>query len=123
MSSVSFYSYPFELKLISDIITFRAFHSNGNGNAFTHTTNSFTIADAITRLRDIGTIWMSSHDFALWNTIFEHTFGRSVEEELHQDGLRQTVWNVDGRWTGWESDDEFEGQNERFTLVVREEWG
>jgi hypothetical protein len=66
---------------------FSQYHNKGNHAA--HATTSLGIAHAITH------IGLNAHDLLMWESIFQHTFHRSIAEQL--DDGRETVWIVDAR--------------------------
>jgi hypothetical protein len=67
---------------------FRNFHKEGVTSA--HTATSLTVADAITQ----GGLSLS--DSSMWQHIFKHTFGRSINCELEERG--RSVWKIDAHW-------------------------
>jgi hypothetical protein len=75
---------------------FQSFFSNplfsqyrNKGNHTAHATTSLGIAHAITH------IGLNAHDLLTWESIFQHTFYRSIAEQL--DDGRETVWIVDAQ--------------------------
>ena len=67
---------------------------------------SLGVADAITR----GSL--SPFDLSLWQRIFQHTFGRTVDEELKEGG--RSIWKVNAQWESLPS-------NRRFIFIEREQ--